>query len=40
MALSGDDGGFDLLNFLGTLWPSSCDHDYLTDYWSIGLWQQ
>ena len=37
MAVSGDDGGFDLLNFLGTLWPSSSDHDYHTNYRSIGL---
>ena len=37
MALSGDDGGFDLLNFLGTLWPPSGDHDYCTNYRSIGL---
>ena len=37
MAVSGDDGGFDLLNFLGTLWPPSSDHDYRTYYRSIAL---
>ena len=37
MAVSGDDGGFDLLNFLGTLRPPSSVHDYRTHYRSIAL---